>query len=198
MAEPQKAKSRWCEQCKRRHDVNHEHFKGSKGDRTADTVTGSKSAADLAQKAADGKPSTVQSKIALQKLQVDQEAQLRELSARRWARRNRIVYSAIATILDDPKIKLSDEEATQISDSHADFDQAWGIQASGKVGASVDLFSMHLVLIAARSKYVEEIVKGLKSKEDEDELPAGDPRRADLSPEAVRAAAQHHSVTPKR
>jgi hypothetical protein len=181
MAEPQRAKSRWCEQCKRRHDLNHEHFKDTKGDRTADTVTGSKSAADLAQKAADGKPSTLQSKVALQRMQAEQDAHLREISKRRWIRRNRIVYSAVATILDDPKIKLSDEEAEQVSDSHADFDEAWGIQASGKIGATVDLFSMHLVLVAARSKYVEEIVKGLKGKEPEDELPANDPRRVPVT-----------------
>jgi hypothetical protein len=173
-----KAKSRWCERCKRRHDVNHEHFKDSARDRTADTVTGSKSAQDLAQKAADGKPSTLQARVAVQKFQAEQDAVLRELSERRWARRARILYSGVATILDDPKIKLSDEEVLQISAAHADFDQAWGIQASGKIGATIDVLSMHMVLIAARSKWTQELLDSLKKKEADDELPADDPRRA--------------------
>lgn len=173
-----RAKSRWCEQCKRRHDVNHPHFKDSARDRTADTVTGSKSAADLAQKAADGKTSTLQSKVALQRMQAEQEAAIREAIERRWGRRMRMVYSVWARITDDPKMRLSDEEEKDFGQVHADFALAWGIAASNKLEATFDVLTMHGTAIAGRSKWVAEILQGLKKTEEENELPADDPRRA--------------------
>lgn len=178
MAETQKPKSRWCEQCKRRHDLNHEHFKEAARDRTADTVTGSKSAADLAQKAADGKPSTLQSKMAMQRLQADQERELREAVERRWGRRMRMIYGVWGKILDDPKMRLSEEEEKDFGQVHADFALAWGIAASNKLEATFDVLTMHGTTIAGRSKWLEEIIKGLKKSEEENELPADDPRRA--------------------
>ncbi len=175
--EAQKAKSRWCEQCKRRHDVNHEHFKQSARDRAADTVTGSKSAADLAQKAADGKPSTLQSKLALQRMQAEQEVALREAVERRWGRRIRMIYSVWAKVTDDPKIRLSEEEEKDFGQVHADFALAWGIAASNKLEATFDVLTIHGTVIAGRSKWVAEILQGMKKTEDENELPADDPRR---------------------
>lgn len=173
-----KPKSRWCEACKRRHDLNHEHFKDSKADRTADTVTGSKSAADLAQRAADGKPSTLQAKVTVQRMQAEQEAALREAQERRWGRRMRMVYGVWAKITDDPKIALSEQEATDFGQVHADFAMAWGIAASNKLEATFDVLTIHGTVIASRSKFVEEILKGLSNKnEEENELPADDPRR---------------------
>lgn len=176
MAETAKVKSRWCEQCKRRHDLNHEHFKGAKSDRTADTVTGSRSASDLAQKAADGKASTLQSSLALKRLQTEQEAALREAVERRWGRRMRMIYGVWGKILDDPKMRLSDEEEKDFGQVHADFALAWGIAASNKLEATFDVLTMHGTAIAGRSKWVEEILKGLSKKEEENQLPADDPR----------------------
>jgi len=177
MDNPQRAKSRWCEQCKRRHDLNHEHFKGAKGDRTADTVTGSKSATDLAQKAADGKPSTLQTKMAMQRLQADQERELREAVERRWGRRMRMIYGVWGKILDDPKMYLSETEEKDFGQVHADFALAWGIAASNKLEATFDVLTMHGTAVAGRSKWVEEILKGLKKSEEPETLPADDPRR---------------------
>lgn len=179
---PDTKKSRWCEQCKRRHDVSHEHFKEAARDRTADTVTGSKSAADLAQKAADGKPSTLQSKVALQRMQAEQDAAIREAQERRWGRRMRMVYGVWAKIVDDPKIALSEQEATDFGQVHADFAMAWGITASNKLEATFDVLTIHGTVIASRSKWVEEILKGLNKTEDENELPAEDPRRVPAPP----------------
>ncbi len=177
MAEAQRAKSRWCEQCKRRHDLNHEHFKGAKSDRAADTVTGSKSAADLAQKAADGKPSTLQSKVALQRMQAEQEAAVREAIERRWGRRMRMIYGVWGKILDDPKMRLTETEEKDFGQVHADFALAWGLAASNKLEATFDVLTMHGTAIAGRSKWVEEILKGLKKSEEPEALPADDPRR---------------------
>jgi hypothetical protein len=176
MAETAKPKSRWCEKCKRRHDLNHEHFKEAARDRTADTVTGSKSAADLAQKAADGKPSTLQTKMAMQRLQADQERELREAVERRWGRRMRMIYGVWGKILDDPKMRLSEEEEKDFGQVHADFALAWGIAASNKLEATFDVLTMHGTCIAGRSKWVAEILQGLKKSEEKEELPAGDPR----------------------
>ncbi len=178
MSEPQRAKSHWCERCKRRHDVNHPHFKESARDRAADTVTGSKSAAELAQKAADGKPSTLQSKMALQRMQAEQEAQLREALERRWGRRMRMIYSVWARITDDAKMRLSDQEEKDFGQVHADFALAWGIAASNKLEATFDVLTMHGTAVAGRSKWVAEILQGLKKTEDQNELPAGNPRHA--------------------
>lgn len=174
MADDRK-KSRWCEKCKRRHDVNHEHFKDSAGDRTADTVTGSKSAADLGQKAADGKTSTLQSRLAQQKFQADQELLLREACERRWSRRMKWIYGVWARITDDPAMKLTEEEEKDFGQVHADFAMAWGIAASNKLEAAFDVGTMHLTVIAVRSKFVAEL---LTKKKEEEELPLDDPRRA--------------------
>ncbi len=176
MAENERKKSRWCEKCKRRHNVNHEHFKEAARDRAADTVTGSKSAADLAQKAGEGKQSTLQSRVTLQRMQAEQEAQIREALERRWGRRMRMIYGVWGKITDDPKMYLSDKEEADFGQVHADFALAWGLAASNKIEATFDVLTMHATVVAVRSKWVEEILKGLKSKEEENELPADDPR----------------------
>jgi len=184
MADERK-KSRWCEQCKRRHDINHEHFKGAKADRTADTVTGSKSGADLAAKAADGKPSTLQSKMAMQRFQAEQEQLQREAVERRWGRRMRWIYGVWGKICDDPKMYLTDQEEKDFGQVHADFALAWGIAASNKIESTFDVLTMHGTVIAARSKWVEDALKGLKKSEQDNELPPDDPRRVPVTQRTV-------------
>ena len=153
----ERAKSRLCETCKRRHDVNHAHFKEAGRDRKADTVTGSKSAADLAGKAASGFPSNAQSRAALEKQKKEQEQEIREAQERRWARRCRTVYAGAAFIFGDPKIRLTDEEEKDFGQVHADFAIAWGITASTKIEATADLLIVHLVAFSARTPWAKEM-----------------------------------------
>ena len=177
MTETQRPKSRWCEKCKYRHDVKHEHFKDAKRDRTADTITGSKSAEDLAAKAEQGRPSTLQTKLTLERLKAEQDRELREALERRWGRRMKMVYGMAARICDDKTMRLTEEEEKDFGQVHADFAIVWGIAASTKLEATFDVLTLHGTAIAARSKWVREALEGLKGKKDEEStLPPTDPR----------------------
>lgn len=165
-------KSRWCDQCKCRHDINHPHFKDAKTDRAADTITGSTSAADLANKADQNRPNTNNSKLATERLKQQVEAEQREGLERRWSRRMRLIYGVWAKILDDKTLRLTEQEEKDFGQVHADFAVAWGITASNKLEASLDVLTMHGTSIAARSKWVQEALAALHSKGEDAELPA--------------------------
>jgi hypothetical protein len=161
------SKTRWCELCKHRHGLDHEHFK-KQGDRAANVVTGAKSGADLSAQAGRDRPADLR-KITLEKLQAEKDKEIREIQERRWGRRMRLIYSVWAKIADDPKIKLSDDEEKDFGQIHADFAMAWGITASTKIEASADLAIIHFTVIASRSKWMTELLESLRGKEDEDD-----------------------------
>lgn len=161
------SKTRWCELCKHRHGLDHEHFK-KQGDRAANAVTGAKSGADLSAQAGRDRPADLR-KITLEKLQAEKDKEIREGQERRWGRRMRLVYSVWAKIADDPKIKLSDDEEKDFGQVHADFAMAWGIAASTKIEASADLVIIHFTMIASRSKWMTELLENLRGKDDEGE-----------------------------
>jgi hypothetical protein len=159
-------KTRWCELCKHRHGLDHEHFK-EQGDRAANTVTGAKSGADLAEQAGRDRPADLR-KITLEKLQAEKDKEIREGQERRWGRRMRLIYSVWAKIADDPKIKLSEDEEKDFGQVHADFAMAWGIAASTKIEATADLAIIHFTVIASRSKWMTELLENLRGKDDDE------------------------------
>src|SRR5690242_15371661 len=123
-------KTRWCDQCKKRHALDHEHFTNV-ADKAANTVTGSKSSADLADQAAKGKKSEAIARVSQQRLDQEQERKEREALERRWGRRMRMCYGFASKLLDDPKIALNDRETEDMGQVHADMCVAWGWTASG-------------------------------------------------------------------
>lgn len=172
----ERQRTKYCERCKRRHDVTHEHFKGG-SDRAANAVTGSKSAEDLAEQAGKPKTSTVVGQATLARVQQQTLIEQREMLAARWQRRWRMVYGMGAKLLDDEKIALNEREGREHGECYADLCIAFGWLAGGKLEMIADCAMLELTTVAARSEWGKEIMDKLIGKKDkEDDEHAGDPR----------------------
>lgn len=158
-------KTRWCDKCKKRFPLDHEHFAKSE-DKAANTVTGSISAADLASQAAKGKQAPA-TRLQMARLEKEQQEQEREALARRWGRRMRVCYGFASKVLDDPKVALNEEEIRDMGEAHADMCLAWGWTASGKIETIADVAMLHVTTIAARSEWGEALLQKLMGKKDD-------------------------------
>lgn len=176
MTDEQK-KTRWCEQCHKRHELTHPHFEGV-ADKAANTVTGSKSGADLAEQAAKGKKGDARASI--QKLEAEREKQERELLSRRWERRCAIVYGFFSKVLDDPSIALSDFEKRDAGEVHADMCIAFGWTAGGKIETVADVAMFHMAAVTARSEWGQAILEKMFG---EKEKPANETDRGEATQE---------------
>lgn len=171
----ERPKTKYCERCKRRHDINHEHFRGG-DDRAANAVTGSKSADDLADQAGKPKAASATGAATLARVQQQQLVEQREMLAARWGRRWRMVYGMGAKLLDDDAIALNERESREHGECYADLCIAFGWLASGKIEMIADCAMLELTTVAARSEWGKAILEKLMGKKDEEATPDVDPR----------------------
>lgn len=77
---------------------------------------------------------------------------LKPVLLKKWNRRLRMIYGVWARLAEDPKIKLTDDEADEGSEMHVELMQAFGWIHAGKIEAVVDLLMWHGGAILARSE----------------------------------------------
>lgn len=100
--------------------------------------------------------------------QEEEFARLRPLLVKKWERRLRTPYSVVARMTGDPKIQLTDEEATEGAEMHVEFMQAMGWLHAGKIEAVADLVMWHGAMILSRSTWGEELLAGFSAPKPEE------------------------------
>lgn len=96
---------------------------------------------------------------------------LRPLLVKKWERRLRIPYSLWARLAADPKVALSDKEATEGAELHVELMQAFGWIHAGKIEAIADLVLWHGATVLGRSELGLHLLEQLGPQQQEQEKP---------------------------
>lgn len=94
---------------------------------------------------------------------------LRPMLVGKWERRLRIPYSLWARLANDPKISLTDKEATEGAEMHVELMQAMGWLRAGKVEAIADLVLWHGATILGRSDLGAQLLASISGPQPEQE-----------------------------
>lgn len=94
---------------------------------------------------------------------------LRPMLVGKWERRLRIPYSLWARLANDPKISLTDKEATEGAEMHVELMQAMGWLRAGKVEAIADLVLWHGATILGRSDLGAQLLASMSGPQPETE-----------------------------
>ena len=96
---------------------------------------------------------------------------LRPILIKKWERRLRIPYSVWSRLANDPKIQLSDNEATEGAEMHVELMQAMGWLRAGKVEAIADLILWHGATILGRSELGSQLLSQFSMSQPEQPVP---------------------------
>jgi hypothetical protein len=146
----------------------HDRIKFMSGFRSLEEVQAAAPATEGEGQAASGQPAARGGRIArtprLSKEEQEKAAELAEFERlkpvllKKWQRRLRMVYGVWARLAEDPKIKLSDDEAEEGSEMHVELMQAFGWIHAGKIEAVVDLLMWHGGMVLSRSALGEQLL----------------------------------------
>lgn len=143
-ASSESEKTRYCERCHKRHRINHPHVSGENGGSDATrTVLGADNAEQLGEQTANQVAKGKKGPRTPKEIRLSPEEQKRRRdSAKRLGRKLAVTPFTIAVLVTanpEWRKQLVEDDIASLSEDWADFAEAWGVQATGKVLAAVSL-----------------------------------------------------------